>query len=232
MLTFLLSGSGNLIYNGDYYSLEKNDLIFLHCIPEHELYPNREGMTIIYIHLDNPNLINLYDYLMSVEGPVLKFENDSINFYQTVHAIHEAIASGTYDEVRFSREIYHLLLRILESVKKRNEVVQNVPEGVKKAIIFIDENYVHHITIDEVAKAANFSKFHLEKLFNKYVNTTISKYVEYLRLKRCQELLIQTSYSVEEIAMRAGLNSSQALIRIFKRNCGMTPLKFRKNNIY
>lgn len=230
MLTYILEGSGTLIYRGDYYSLVPNDLIFISCLPEHELFPDKNGMKIIYVHLDNVNLDAFFDYVVSVESPVLKFDGDTIGFYSTIKSIHNDIQKGVYNEMEASQQIYQLLLRIYETIQLRNIRRPFVPENVNIALKFIDENYMHEITLDKIAEAANFTKFHLEKLFNKYVNMTIQKYVESVRLKKSQDLLLRTDFTIEEIALMVGLADSQSLIRLFRRNCDTTPLQFRKEN--
>jgi AraC-like DNA-binding protein len=50
------------------------------------------------------------------------------------------------------------------------------------------------------------------------------------RLGRAKELLIHTGYSISEIGLKTGFNSSQSFIRVFKRYEQMTPGQFRKEH--
>lgn len=64
----------------------------------------------------------------------------------------------------------------------------------------------------------------------KYYGTSISDYINQLRLNYARSLLgrPQENRSVEEIAIDAGFNSRSAFYRHFKQHYGMTPVEFRR----
>ena len=64
--------------------------------------------------------------------------------------------------------------------------------------------------------------------FKNLTGKTPSEYLRHIKLVRAEELLINTSRSVLDIAYEVGYDSMSHFIKCFKAKYGMTPLKYRK----
>ncbi|MBR5742720.1 MAG: helix-turn-helix transcriptional regulator, partial [Clostridia bacterium] len=53
-------------------------------------------------------------------------------------------------------------------------------------------------------------------------------YLLAVRLERARELLLETSLPVSEVAYRTGFGSDAHFIAFFRKETGLSPLKFRK----
>ena len=82
-------------------------------------------------------------------------------------------------------------------------------------------------TLDELARAAAVSKFHLLRLFSAAFGCTPSAYAGRRRLERGRRLLEATSMSVAAIGEALGYESAGAFIRAFRRHFGVTPSAIR-----
>ena len=82
-------------------------------------------------------------------------------------------------------------------------------------------------TLDELAKAAALSKFHLLRLFTAAFGCTPSAYASRRRVERGRRLLEATSMSVAAIGEALGYESAGAFIRAFRRHFGVTPSAIR-----
>lgn len=82
--------------------------------------------------------------------------------------------------------------------------------------------------LDQIARAAGLSKFHLVRLFRAAFGTTPMKYAEGLRLDRAAERLRTSCVLIEEIAFAAGYGSLGAFGRAFGRRFGSAPSAYRK----
>ena len=51
MLTYCLEGHGFIKYHNKVNAFQKDDLIFINCMDEHEMWTDKNGMKLIYIHL-------------------------------------------------------------------------------------------------------------------------------------------------------------------------------------
>jgi AraC-like DNA-binding protein len=82
--------------------------------------------------------------------------------------------------------------------------------------------------LDQVARAAGLSKFHLLRLFKATFGETPMKYAEGLRLERAAERLRASGVLVDEIAYGAGYESLSAFGRAFRRRFGTAPTAYRR----
>jgi AraC-like DNA-binding protein len=89
------------------------------------------------------------------------------------------------------------------------------------------ESSVRTPTLDELARAAALSKFHLLRLFSAAFGCSPSAYASRLRVERGRRLLEATSMSVAAIGEALGYESTGAFIRAFRRHFGVTPSAIR-----
>ena len=82
-------------------------------------------------------------------------------------------------------------------------------------------------SLDDIAKAAAISKFHLVRMFKAAFGCTPSAYWRARRLDRGRRLLAATPMSVAEIANALGYESASTFIRAFRRYFGTTPQAIR-----
>ncbi|HID36607.1 MAG TPA: helix-turn-helix domain-containing protein [Ghiorsea sp.] len=98
-----------------------------------------------------------------------------------------------------------------------------------KVLRFIDEHLYEPLTVEVLADAAFFSKFHFHRQFSAYVGLSVSKYVQLLRLKRASyQLAFRDNLQVIDIAYDAKFENPESFSRAFKKAFGQTPSQFRK----
>jgi len=111
-----------------------------------------------------------------------------------------------------------------------NEATKKAYEQRFNAVInYIDEHLHEELSIAQLSRVANFSKYHFHRQFSEYVGLTVYKYVQLLRLKRASyQLVFSQSDKVIEIALDAGFENPESFSRAFKNAFGQTPSQFRK----
>lgn len=97
-------------------------------------------------------------------------------------------------------------------------------------IAFLEENYSEDIDVMDVSNSVHMSYSYLSRLFKKRTGETISEYLNKIRLKKAQKLLLCTSESMGRIAAATGFNSEQYFCNNFKKYCGITPREYRHQN--
>ncbi len=113
--------------------------------------------------------------------------------------------------------------------KQPTTSIYNDINGLQKAIAFINENYCDEISLDNIATAAYFSKFHFIRLFKTTYNMTVWDYINIKRIDKAVNLLTKTNDTVINIASKCGFNSPANFNRIFKKLTGLTPKECRKH---
>lgn len=118
--------------------------------------------------------------------------------------------------------VKHLLLE--------NMLKPNFDESIEKAIIYISENLSDDLSVKKISKNINVSKTVLYKRFHQCFNCTISEYINTKRIEKSIELLMKTDLSMDEISTKSGFSSASYYGKIFKREMGISPLKYKRIN--
>ncbi|MGM0216791.1 AraC family transcriptional regulator [Enterococcus sp. AZ109] len=98
---------------------------------------------------------------------------------------------------------------------------------IQQLLDFVHQHYMEAITIKEIAEAVHISATECTRCFKEFTDYSPYEYLIQYRISEAQQLLLQTNYSIQEIAIRAGFRESSSFIQTFKKRVGMTPLKYR-----
>lgn len=96
------------------------------------------------------------------------------------------------------------------------------------AMQIMQENLEEPLDISEIAEAVQISRRQLERLFQKYVETSPVQFYIELRVSRAYALLSETEMAVAEIAAATGFSSATQLTARFKKRYGKAPTSFRR----
>lgn len=105
-------------------------------------------------------------------------------------------------------------------------------EDIKKIIEYIENNLDGQLNLDEVAKEAGYSKFHLNRVFSECVGCTIHKYIQMRRLTVAAEKLVYTKKPIIEIAVEANYSSQQSFTFAFCQLYGHPPQEYRTIKVH
>ena len=111
-----------------------------------------------------------------------------------------------------------------DSVENSNKILN---PHLKKAVIYIENNYRDAISLEDVAKAASSSHSMLTQLFKNELNMTPIEYVWHHRLTVAKKFLEFTNLPIKDIALRCGFKTTQHFSRRFEERFGNNPTSFR-----
>lgn len=92
-----------------------------------------------------------------------------------------------------------------------------------KVLAYIEDNLHRPISLDEVAKSACLSKYHLHRLMTDFLEEPLMSYITRVRLERSLMYLKTSSKTVEEVACDVGYKSVNSFIKAFKKRFGTPP---------
>ncbi|MHC8410529.1 GlxA family transcriptional regulator [Pseudomonas sp. Hz4] len=96
-----------------------------------------------------------------------------------------------------------------------------------KAIEVMREHLDEQLSSQEIAKAANLSSRQLERLFQEHLSTTPNHFYLDLRLDRARFLLVQSSFSIVEVASICGFGSTSYFAKCYRKRFGQLPREDR-----
>lgn len=89
--------------------------------------------------------------------------------------------------------------------------------------IFCD--YGHHITVDELARLCNISKYHFCRIFKRQMGVTVTQYIINYRISLADYMLKDEKKSIRDIAASCGFGDLSYFYQCYKRVKGMAPGK-------
>ncbi len=103
---------------------------------------------------------------------------------------------------------------------------------IQKIIDYIENHLESQLSLDEIAKEAGYSKFHLSRVFLERVGYTIYKYIQMRRLTVAAEKLVHTQKPIVEIAYEANYSSQQSFTFAFRQLYGHSPQVYRAIKVH
>ncbi len=95
---------------------------------------------------------------------------------------------------------------------------------------YITEHIREKLYVEDICKQFFLSKNALYRLFETEFDTTVGKYILNKKIQLSLEALRETTLPITTIAADLGFSDYNYFIRAFKKQMGITPLQFRKNN--
>ena len=156
----------------------------------------------------------LYDYIKKLGLP----QDVMREYYSEIH---------TMEKDRL-QSLSNIAIMLGKYILLKNMLKPNLNENLKKAIDYIDSNLENDLSIKLISKNVNMSKSVLYKHFHSNFNCTVSDYINAKRIERSIELMKNDTLSIEEISRRSGFSSAAYYSKIFKKQMGLPPIKYRK----
>lgn len=151
------------------------------------------------------------------------------------HAINmfKAIQFEQNRRERYSEEIVINGINSLLYLFVRKKIGQESNVTIRNNIIkylIDDDRYLTNVSLQDFADDFGYSLSHASKYFKENTGMTFSEAKQYYRIQVAKRLLLSTDYSINEIATKCGFNYYHLFHNVFKKNTGMTPFEFKKNN--
>lgn len=159
-----------------------------------------------------------------------------------------ALFSTYYEELRFMEldflnyselkerfenfeSLCSFLYDIFVYIKQLN--YQSINEGdinscFAQMVKYINNNFQNELYLRDLSVKFFINQVYCCQLFKKNLGKTFSEYVTELRIKKACELLKNKELSIEEITTKVGYVDYYYFNKVFKKQCGITPSKFRK----
>ena len=123
--------------------------------------------------------------------------------------------------------LYIFMAHLMQAAR---EAMPNVGSSssqyVLAAIKYIQFNYSHDISVDDIAKAVGVSRSHLYRVFMSNVGQSPIDYLTSYRISEACSLLKNSSLSIAEIAVSVGFFDQFYFSRVFKKVKGVPPSKY------
>lgn len=221
-------GKGTFTIGQTEYPLQQNDTYFIRPELVHKGKPDSQiGWTVSVFNFKAQLIEELEE-----QGAKLSI----FNRFQSNKPLNEAVLKllSNFEDDVTQEEAKNLVYNFLVENSDNDAPIQNSAknqEAILKARRYIDANYKSKFSLDDLAKVAFLSKFHLLRLFKQKVGIAPYAYQLQLKLNEARKLIFQKK-SLTEVAYELGFNDQAHFIHTYKKYAELTPGEFLKTAIF
>lgn len=222
-------GKGEVVINNKRSIIAQGQGILIYPNEPHCYYAAEDEWIVSFIGFEGNNCAEILKTLHMHESGVYQFaQKDIFRNYQD-RILNLKKMPRRQRERELSVLCYDFLLTLSENVRFISLFVMSEGnETVQKIISYLEENYNHAITMDDIAREVNLSRGYVQTVFKREMHQTIGKHLNMIRISRAKIMLVQhPERKVAEIAQKCGFESPSYFGMLFKRETGKTPYQYR-----
>lgn len=125
-------------------------------------------------------------------------------------------------ECRNEEEMMTQAVQIIQQFQRKIKKENKHTSYEEKAILYMEQNYMNDISLDEVAEHAGISSFYLSRLLKQKNNSTFVEMLTDIRIREAILMLRQKDVRIKDIGERVGYLNPTYFYKVFKKNTGMT----------
>ena len=146
---------------------------------------------------------------------------------QALLSIFNARGPKPENEAAMVGNLYLFLSELMhQAAEKEIHAPSAGSQYVLNAIKYLQFNYSHEITIDDIARTVGVSRRQLYRLFMSNVGQRPFDYLTSYRIGEACNLLKNSQLSIAEIATSVGFSDKFYFSRVFKKSMGMPPSRY------
>lgn len=224
------------------YNLSNGEIIFHKPLELHKFIVNSEDGTdlLIFSFSAEGELTGyLRDKVFRLSQSQIVIVNDFLSYIRSkTKAPDGNITEISYlrpfeNSPCYSQMVSSYLCQLILSLSEEGNVssVSSAPDAILfcKAISYLNHNLHRQPSVPEIAKYCNVSEAGIKRIFDKYADIGVHKYLLKLKIKAAAELL-HDGQRVSEVADKLGFNSQSYFSKAFKRETGTSPSDLKQSH--
>ncbi|MBR2284786.1 MAG: AraC family transcriptional regulator [Ruminococcus sp.] len=225
----VISGSGELDFSDESYSVTAGDCFFIDCrLPHFYKSSSQDPWELMWIHFNGATSQQYYDYFLTQSKNVFR----PTSFDRTVSALNEIISINENKDPDAEVLTSSLIVDLLTLAITSNTAVEKYDSALKQKLAavnnYIDDHFSEDLSLEMLASEFYISKFYLTREYKKIYGKTIFQHIITARINYGKQLLRFTDKSVEEISHLCGFNDQSYFARQFKKAENLTCFAYRK----
>ncbi|WP_425234374.1 GlxA family transcriptional regulator [Ulvibacterium sp.] len=101
-------------------------------------------------------------------------------------------------------------------------------EPIKKAQLYIENNYQNKLNVDEIAQMLNLNGRSFLRRFKKATHNTPLEYIQRVKVEAAKKKLESTAKTVLEVMYGIGYNDEKAFRNTFRKYSGLSPKEYQR----
>lgn len=115
-----------------------------------------------------------------------------------------------------------------QAAKNAHPLSKEDIEGLEDVAGYIADHYAFDIPLARLASIACMSESKLKASFKRRFGCSVTQYIQGRRMSQAEHLLINTDFTMGQIAQMIGYTTSSRFAELFKKSTGILPIEYRK----
>lgn len=169
--------------------------------------------------------MHLMNYTGELSNKLRRYRLTQQDFFEMQNELQERVLNAAaMREIR--RSIHDYYRRVLGEIYQKNRPSSKAI--VERVENYIQDHYMEELSIKELSEIACVSTSYFSHMFKNETGINYKVYLTDIRLKRAEELLLESDYRLYEICEKVGYHSVRTFVDAFKQKYSMSPLKYKK----
>lgn len=228
-LIYITKGDGELFIGNKQFTLSKGNIFLLYPNQWHSYMPTNEtGWNEYYIGFEGEIVFSwLENSFLDSENQVydIGFNEELVKIYN--RAIELAKFENESLNYHLSGLVYQMIGLLIYETNNKKAIEKYDVQLIQRAKIIMNENVYKTIYPEELAEKLNINYTSFRKQFKKVTGFAPANYFKELKINKAKQLLLESSLSIKEIAIRLQFYSADNFTTTFKKKTGYSPNEYR-----
>lgn len=234
---YVKSGQAKLIVDNTLYEVKSGELavIFPNCLHSYprmeESTPSDGQLSEKWLLAAQIDLAGIYEQDLNrfrLENPVLPAELVPEDTLLIIRRLLEQDATGNPSPTVCQSYLQLLLALIWPCFRLKPNEVADYNNMVTRISQYIVQHFQQSITLADVAKEVQVSRYHLSRVFSEQLHSSFSELINAVRISEARDLLKNTDKSITQVLYECGFESQATFSRVFRKMCGMSAREYRR----
>ncbi|MBD1379757.1 AraC family transcriptional regulator [Metabacillus arenae] len=228
---YTLSGYGKIDINNKTYRVQPGQAFIVHSPSDYRYYlPDESGKwEFLYLTLYGHEAEKCWNFVKKRTNQVIRIHPESSLIQLLKQILSEATNKKITNPYQGSSYAYQFIMGLYDYLSNMDHIMDDWPESIISAVLFAKNCYQQEIGPEEMAEASGLSRYHFTREFKRTTGLTPIQYLTKIRIEKAVQLLQNTKYTIEEIAVFVGYNNANYLNKVFQKVVGMSPGNVRKH---
>lgn len=230
---YFISGKAQYLVEGNVYDLKSGDIMIMRQGETHKLQILGECIydrisvhfspLVIYETFSKDIMRPFYSHPLGRMNLYRREDFDSDYYLACINKIKRAIDEKRQDE-HIIAPFIALLLEISQAHKKRDKTTSQLEKSNLATEIadYINEHLFENLSLPKIAENFYISHSQANRVFKKYIGSSIWDYVIIKRLVAAKEML-EKGLTARETAEKCGFSDYSSFYRAYKKKFGVNP---------
>ena len=230
-LVYVIQGVIEVGINNESRTLCKGDMAVFSSNDIHYLQSTNSE---IYLFIFNPAILDAqagWPKCGILKNPFFTREQIPAHIKASIFAIYRnSNPQLEAEQLKTKANVLNLFSFILSKGKTERQSYSKIiqRERMQHVLEYIETNFTQKITLDQAASVAHMSRFYFSSFFKSLTGMGFVNYVNTIRVNEAEQLLINSSKNIADIAFECGFESIRTFNRVFKEVKKKKPIELRK----